>query len=36
MNNYRLTVHVENAERKTIETGKKIKGPSKSIKNIKK
>jgi len=27
MNNYRLTVHVENAERKTIETGKKIKGP---------
>jgi len=26
MNNYRLTVHVENAKTTSVETGKKIKG----------
>jgi|TARA_R110000824_G_scaffold5206_3_gene24154 hypothetical protein len=26
MNNYRLTIHVENAKTTSVETGKKIKG----------
>jgi len=26
MNNYRLTVHIENAKTTSVETGKKIKG----------
>jgi len=37
MNNYRLTVHVENAKTTSVETGKKIKGAKgKDINEVKK